>query len=77
MNGTVLKDAVFKDIEKLETDLCEAADQLRANSKLTSSDYFMPVLGIIFLRHAANRYDAAAREIASGQHCISEIAHWT
>lgn len=31
----------FKDIEKLETDLWEAADNLRANSKLTSSDYFM------------------------------------
>ena len=47
----------FKDIEKLEKDLWEAADNLRANSKLTSSDYFMPVLGIIFLRHAANRFD--------------------
>lgn len=32
----------FKDIEKLESDLWEAADNLRANSKLTSSDYFMP-----------------------------------
>ena len=49
----------FKDIEKLETDLWEAADNLRANSKLTSSDYFMPVLGVIFLRHAANRFEAA------------------
>ena len=48
----------FKDIEKLEADLWEAADNLRANSKLTSSDYFMPVLGVIFLRHAANRFDA-------------------
>jgi hypothetical protein len=37
----------FKDIEKLEKDLWEAADNLRANSKLTSSDYFMPVLGVI------------------------------
>lgn len=41
----------------------EAADNLRANSKLTSSDYFMPVLGVIFLRHAANRFDAATRQI--------------
>src|SRR6266851_8110334 len=49
----------LKDIEKLESDLWEAADNLRANSKLTSSDYFMPVLGVIFLRHAANRFDAA------------------
>ena len=54
---------VFKDIEKLEADLWEAADNLRANSKLTSSDYFMPVLGVIFLRHAANRFDTATRQI--------------
>jgi len=53
----------FKDIEKLESDLWEAADHLRANSKLTSSDYFMPVLGVIFLRHAANRFTSASRQI--------------
>jgi hypothetical protein len=63
----------FKDIEKLEADLWEAADNLRANSKLTSSDYFMPVLGVIFLRHAANRFErifpphfAARRTISEG-----------
>jgi type I restriction enzyme M protein len=53
----------FNNIEKLESDLWEAADNLRANSKLTSSDYFMPVLGVIFLRHAANRFAAAATQI--------------
>jgi type I restriction enzyme M protein len=58
MNGSS-----FKDIEKLEADLWSAADNLRANSKLTSSDYFLPVLGIIFLRHAANRYDTATKQI--------------
>jgi type I restriction enzyme M protein len=57
----------FKDIEKFEADLWEAADNLRANSKLTSSDYFMPVLGIIFLRHAANRFEAASAQIAADQ----------
>jgi len=57
----------FKDIEKLETDLWEAADNLRANSKLTSSDYFMPVLGVIFLRHAANRFEAAKTQIEKDQ----------
>jgi len=57
----------FKGIEKLESDLWEAADNLRANSKLTSSDYFMPVLGVIFLRHAANRFDAAHRQIEADQ----------
>jgi type I restriction enzyme M protein len=57
----------FKDIEKLEADLWEAADNLRANSRLTSSDYFMPVLGVIFLRHAANRFEAATRQIEDDQ----------
>src|ERR1700722_1749102 len=54
-------------IEKLEADLWSAADNLRANSKLTSSDYFMPGLGVIFLRHAANRFDAATKQIAADQ----------
>ncbi len=55
------------DLTKFENDLWAAADNLRANSKLTSSDYFMPVLGIIFLRHAANRFEAATRQIAEDQ----------
>lgn len=53
------------DIKKLETDLWEAADNLRANSKLTSQQYCMPVLGLIFLRYAwgrFNRVDAQIRE---------------
>lgn len=50
-------------IEKIEDRLWEAADQLRANSKLTSSEYCMPVLGVIFLRHASNRYEAAQQAI--------------
>jgi hypothetical protein len=58
-----MEGSFFKDIEKLKADLWAAVDNLRANSKLTSRDYFMPVLGIIFLRHAANRYDAATRQI--------------
>src|SRR5438876_2551708 len=54
-------------IEKLEADLWEAADNLRANSKLTSSDYVLPVLGVIFLRHAANRFEVAQRQIEADQ----------
>lgn len=57
----------LSNIEQLETDLWAAADNLRANSKLTSSEYCMPVLGVIFLRHATNRYDAAAAQIAAEQ----------
>lgn len=53
----------LQDISKLEDTLWEAADQLRANSKLTSSEYCFPILGIIFLRHATNRYNAVAARI--------------
>ena len=57
----------LQNIEQLEDSLWAAADNLRANSKLTSSEYCMPVLGVIFLRHATNRYDAASRQIAEEQ----------
>src|SRR5437667_7109161 len=57
----------FGSIDKIESDLWEAADQLRANSKLTSSECCMPVLGVIFLRHAANRFDAATKQIQDDQ----------
>lgn len=45
----------FDSIQRLEAELWSAADNLRANSKLTSSEYCMPVLGVIFLRHATTR----------------------
>ena len=43
-------------IEKFEADLWKIADDLRANSGLASNEYFMPILGLIFLRHATNRF---------------------
>lgn len=45
-----------KGLRKLEDNLWKAADDLRANSKLTSNQYCMPVLGLIFLRYAFGRY---------------------
>ncbi len=57
----------FHNIAQIESSLWEAADQLRANSKLTSSEYCMPVLGVIFLRHATNRYQAALKAIQADQ----------
>ena len=50
-------------IEKFEADLWKLADNLRANSNLASNEYFMPILGLIFLRHATNRYYAASAAI--------------
>jgi type I restriction enzyme M protein len=55
------------DLGRLEANLWQAADQLRANSNLTSSEYCMPVLGIIFLRHATNRYKVALQQIQDDQ----------
>lgn len=54
-------------IEQIEASLWEAADQLRTNSKLNSGEYAMPVLGVIFLRHAANRYYEAKAAIEADQ----------
>lgn len=52
-----------KSIKKLESDLWESADLLRAGSKLTSNQYCMPVLGLIFLRYAYSRYKKVEAEI--------------
>jgi type I restriction enzyme M protein len=53
----------YQELKLLEDDLWEAADQLRANSKLTASEYSMPVLGLIFLRHATTRFHALLPDI--------------
>ncbi|MCP4699688.1 MAG: N-6 DNA methylase [Gammaproteobacteria bacterium] len=46
-------------IKELETDLWDSANTLRANSKLTAAEYKDPVLGLILLRYAQNRYEQA------------------
>ena len=50
-------------IEKIEKRLWSSADQLRANSNYASNEYFMPVMGLIFLRHAYSRYLAVKEKI--------------
>jgi len=50
-------------LSALESSLWEAADNLRANSNLNANEYSMPVLGLIFLRHATNRFEAVKAEI--------------
>jgi type I restriction enzyme M protein len=51
---------------EIEKRLWEAADQLRANSKLRSSEYSVPVLGLIFLRYADFKF-SQAEKILEGQ----------
>ena len=50
-------------LRKLESELWESADLLRAESKLTSQEYCMPVLGLIFLRYAYSRFRYVEAEI--------------
>lgn len=52
-----------KDIKKLEKELWAAADNLRANSDLKSAEYSIPVLGLIFLKFADNKYRQYQEEI--------------
>jgi type I restriction enzyme M protein len=46
-------------IKQLEKELWDAADALRANSKLTAAEYKDPVLGLVLLRFAQNKYEEA------------------
>ena len=39
----------FQSLEKFESGLWKIADNLRANSNLASNEYFMPIMGLIFL----------------------------
>ena len=45
-----------EELKKLEATLWQSADTLRANSDLKSSEYSTPVLGLIFLKFADNKY---------------------
>lgn len=50
-------------IEAIEKRLWSAADNLRANSNYASNEYFLPVMGLVFLRHAYSRFLAVKAKI--------------
>lgn len=54
---------ITEEIKKLETTLWQTADTLRANSDLKASEYSTPVLGLIFLKFADNKYSLYEEEI--------------
>lgn len=58
----------------LEKRLWDAADELRANSKLKSSEYSVPVLGLIFLRYADQKFTEAEKKMpqATGRRKIGK-----
>lgn len=52
-----------QDIKNLEKELWDAADELRGNSKLTAGEYKDPLLGLVLLRFAQNRYEDAKVQV--------------
>ena len=56
----------FDNIEAIERRLWGSADTLRSNSNYASNEYFLPVMGLIFLRHAYSRYLAVKPKIEAG-----------
>ena len=53
-------------IEAIEKHLWGAADTLRANSTYASNQYFLPVMGLVFLRYAYSRYLSVKDDIEAG-----------
>jgi len=53
----------LEQIGEIEKRLWSSADTLRANSNFASNEYFLPVMGLIFLRHAYSRFLAAKAQI--------------
>ena len=47
----------------IESRLWEAADELLANSELTSNEYSVPALGLVFLRYADHKFLTANKEL--------------
>ena len=54
--------AQLEHIEAIEKRLWSAADTQRANSTFASNEFFLPVMGLVFLRHAYSRYLAVKDE---------------
>ena len=52
------------DLKDIEDSLFAAADQLRANSGIMPSEYARPVLGLLFLRYADERFAEVERQHA-------------
>jgi type I restriction enzyme M protein len=56
---------------EIEKRLWDAADELRANSRLRPSEYYLPVLGLIFLRYADHKFAQADREIQAERAAVA------
>lgn len=66
---------MYANLLDLEKKLWSAADELRANSELKSSEYSVPVLGLIFLKYADVKFAQAKQELEgkeSGRRTVSK-----
>ena len=61
--GTENQPRMANNHSEIEKRLWASADELRANSKLKSSEYSVPVLGLIFLRYADFKFAIAEKEL--------------
>jgi type I restriction enzyme M protein len=55
----------LENIDAIEERLWGAADTMRANSNYASNEYFMPAMGLIFLRHVYSRFLAVKDDIVA------------
>ena len=58
-------------IDAIERRLWTAADTLRANSEYASNEYFLPVMGLVFLRHASSRKLVDRAEIEANDRSLT------
>jgi len=66
--STMVDRPTKEQLKQLEADLWTAADNLRANSDLKSSEYATPVLGLIFLKFADDNYRRHEADILAEFH---------
>ena len=57
---------------EIEKKLWSSADELRANSHLKSSEYSVPVLGLIFLRFADQRFAHIEQKLNATDNCKTD-----
>jgi len=67
--------AQLEHIEAIERRLWSAADTLWANSSYASNEYFLPVMGLVFLRHAYSRYLGVKDEIEAALPTRGGVRH--
>ena len=60
----------LKGLDDFEAGLWQIVENLRANSNLASNEYFMPIMGLLFLRQATNRYHAALEAIGAAHRLL-------